>query len=87
VCEHISYQNEDYLNHSQDPNLIYHCGFLFALRNIEVGDELTVNYGYFLAIDDVESFQDIKSGKIITGLSGQEALLFSTRELLTLLET
>lgn len=39
---------EDYLNHSDNPNCIYHCGILFALKNIHSNEELTIDYSLLL---------------------------------------
>lgn len=36
-----------YLNHSDTPNMREDDGYFFALRNIEAGEELTVNYGTY----------------------------------------
>jgi SET domain-containing protein len=76
--------DEDFLNHSEDPNLLYHCGILFARRDIPSGVELTVDYKYFLATDDVFEFDDVASGRKATGVPGKEALLHSCRELIEL---
>lgn len=38
--------NLRYLNHSTDPSCEF-CGFeLYAIREIEAGEELTIDYGY-----------------------------------------
>ncbi len=77
--------NEDYLNHSATPSILYHCGLLFALRDIAPGEELTIDYKYILAPQDVCSFPDKKSGAYVTGAEGNKGLIDSTRELLALL--
>ncbi|MEM1010456.1 MAG: SET domain-containing protein [Myxococcota bacterium] len=41
--------HEEHLNHSSSPNLLYHCGICFAKRAIRAGEELTVDYKYFLS--------------------------------------
>ena len=76
---------EEYINHSNSPNLLYHCGICFAKRDINIGEELTANYRYFLAENDVYAFKD-NEGKLIDGLSPKEALLQSSKELVELLE-
>ncbi len=76
--------DEEFINHSNAPNMLYHCGILFAKQPIAAGDELTVDYKYFLATDDVCAFDDRDSGKEVTGLSSKEALLQSARELIEL---
>jgi hypothetical protein len=76
--------DEEYLNHSETPNMLYHCGLLFAKKPVAVGDEITVDYKYFLATDDVHAFDDRESGKQVTGLNAKEALLQSCREVIEL---
>jgi len=73
-------QNDDYTNHSENPTLLYHCGILFARRDIAAGEELTVNYKYILAEGDVTSFVDADTGNLVSGLDGAEALRQSTHE-------
>jgi len=60
---------------------------LFARRDITAGEELTVNYRYFLGADAdaSSSFVDVATGHPVTGLDAAEALRRSTEELLELL--
>jgi SET domain-containing protein len=76
--------DEEYINHSDTPNMLYHCGILFAKMPIAVGDEMTVDYKYFLATDDVHAFDDRNTGMQVTGLDAKEALLQSCREVMEL---
>jgi SET domain-containing protein len=76
--------DEEYINHSETPNMLYHCGILFAKAAIAAGDELTVDYKYFLATDDVCAFGDRDTGRQVTGLNAKEALLQSCREVIAL---
>ncbi len=78
--------DEDFMNHSEIPSLLYHCGVCFALRDIEPGEELTVDYKYFLAKHEVCGFKDKESGNDIKRLSGRDAMLDSAKELIKLLE-
>ena len=78
---------ESYLNHSDDPSLLYHCGVSFARRDLKPGDELTVDYTLFLAEDDVEGFLDANTGRELFGRPPKEALLASTKQLVDLLES
>lgn len=82
----ILYDNEVLINHSNEPTMLYHCGLLFALKDIHMGDEMTVNYKYFLSEDDITSFEDAETGQQVRGLSSDEALLESTLELVMLLK-
>lgn len=75
---------ENYINHSKDANILYHCGICFALRDIEVGEELYVDYRYVLSEYDVESFRD-PSGTIVRGGNSGDVLLETTEKLLELL--
>ena len=77
---------EEYINHSYEPNMLYHCGICLAKHNIKPGDELTVNYQYFLAENDVDSFYDRETGNLVDGLPPKVALLKSAQELVNLLE-
>ena len=76
---------ESYINHSDDPTLLYHCGVSFARRDLDAGDELTIDYTWFLAEDDEEGFCDIATGRMLTGLPPKEALLKSGERLVQLL--
>ncbi|MBD3388749.1 MAG: SET domain-containing protein-lysine N-methyltransferase [Candidatus Altiarchaeales archaeon] len=78
-------EDEEYLNHSFDPNLLYHLGMLFAKRDIKSGEELTVNYEYLLAEDDEFSFCDSGTGRKVDGLDGYNALARSAKELVDVL--
>lgn len=76
--------DEEYINHSANPNMLYHCGILFAKKDIAADDELTVDYKYFLAEDDVEAFGDKDTGATVTGLNAKDALRQSAAELVEL---
>ena len=76
---------EEYINHSANPSLVYHCGMCFAAKKMNVGDELTVNYKYFLAQNDEYSFVDIQTGEKVDGIPPNNALIESAKELIELL--
>ncbi|MBX4967862.1 SET domain-containing protein-lysine N-methyltransferase [Rhizobium binae] len=80
-------ENEHFINHSEDASLLYHCGTLFALRTISPGEEMTVNYKYFLAEGDITSFRDAKTGRPVQGLDGYRAMQTSMLELAVLLSS
>lgn len=67
---------EDFLNHSVEPNCIYHCGILFAIKDINAGDELTIDYGIILP--------ENSSDEITTPLSNDQAMISSLEILLNL---
>lgn len=75
---------EDYVNHSDTPNLVYHCGIFITAREIKIGEELTVDYRYFVNENQSEKFK--VNGEPLFGLSDKEALLRSARELIAILE-
>ena len=78
---------EEFINHSESPTMLYHLGVCFALRDIQKGEELTVNYNYFLAESDVNRFESIeKKGKIVDGISPKSALINSAKELIKLFQ-
>lgn len=75
---------EDHVNHSFNPNMLYHCGICFAKCDIKVDDELFVNYNYVLARNDEYAFYD-ENKKLVDGFSGKDALIDSTKELCQIL--
>jgi SET domain-containing protein len=76
---------ESYINHSDDPTLLYHCGISFARRDLDAGNELTIDYATLLAEDDIEGFRDAATGRMLSGLPPKEALLRSAEQLVQLL--
>ncbi|MEW9573138.1 SET domain-containing protein-lysine N-methyltransferase [Rhodanobacter sp. Si-c] len=78
--------DECYLNHSFQPNGLWHLGFVFALAELPTGSEITVDYRHLLPPGETEDFADAATGETITGLSWTESLASSTRALATLLD-
>ena len=76
---------ESFINHSDNPTLLYHCGVSFACRDLGAGDELTIDYTTLLAEDDVQGFRDAATGKMVFGLPPKAALLKSAERLVQLL--
>ncbi|MGA3097107.1 MAG: SET domain-containing protein [Bryobacteraceae bacterium] len=76
---------ESFINHSDDPTLLYHCGVSFANRDLAAGDELTIDYATILAEDDAEGFRDAATGRMLFGLPPKAALLKSAEHLVELL--
>lgn len=74
---------EDFVNHSFEPNLLYHCGICFAKRDISENEELFVNYEYLLSVNDECSFIDLFTNKKVFGKDN--SLFDSTKELYILL--
>lgn len=77
--------DECFLNHSFEPSGLWHLGFVFALRDLPAGEELTVDYRHLLAPDQPEVFRDAISGRAIVGFGWEESLRRSSVELLALL--
>lgn len=76
--------DECYLNHSFEANGLWHLGFVFAARDLEPGEEITVDYRHLLGEGQEEAFRDAITGGEIVGWSWQESLSRSTRELAAL---
>jgi SET domain-containing protein len=75
---------EDYINHSDNPNVLYFMGILIALKDIQCGEELLVDYNYYFGLRN--RFKDVQSGNLVTGLSPRECMLQSCQQLIDLLE-
>lgn len=78
--------DECYINHAFDPTGLWHLGFVFALRDLPPGTEVTVDYRHLLAPGQSEDFPDANTGAAIVGFSWEESLAASTSQLQTLLE-
>lgn len=76
---------ENYINHSFNPNVLYHCGVCFALKDIQPDEELTTDYTYLLSENDQETFLDEASNREVRGISWQKCLLHTTEQLQKLL--
>ncbi|MEW5297993.1 MAG: hypothetical protein WDW36_001160 [Sanguina aurantia] len=77
--------DECFINHSFQPNGLWHLGFVFALEDLAAGAEITVDYRHLLPPGESEDFADSATGETITGLSWSESLASSTRALAALL--
>jgi hypothetical protein len=73
--------DECYVNHAFAPTGLWHLGFVFAVADLEVGTEITVDYRHLLAPGQEEEFRDSLSGDRIVGFSWEESLRTSTRAL------
>lgn len=77
--------NEDYINHSFEPTCIYVLGILFARRDLEAGDELTVDYRYWCSTREDWDTVDSLTGKVVQGWPGRRALVEGLKDLLEVL--
>jgi hypothetical protein len=74
-----------YVNHSFHPTGLWHLGFVFAMRKLEAGDEITVDYRFVINDNEKMPFLDAETGKEIIGYTWKENLRLSTEQLLELL--
>ena len=75
---------ESHLNHSFTPNAVWHLGFVFALRDIQVGEEIFINYGLLLDEDETLDFKDSMTGREIKGLPYEVAIGLSATQVAAL---
>ncbi len=66
--------DECYVNHSFAPTGLWLLGFTFATRDLEAGEELTVDYRHLLAPGQQEDFRDAFSGEAIVGYTWKDSL-------------
>lgn len=78
--------DECYLNHSFEPNGLWHLGFVFALADLPAGTEVTVDYRHLLPPGQAEDFIDAATGEKIIGFAWAESLASSTHALGRLLK-
>lgn len=76
--------DECYINHAFEPTGLWHLGFVFALRDLDTGEEITVDYRHLLGPDVEMPFLDAVTQQSIVGYSWQEYLLFSSESMLDL---
>jgi hypothetical protein len=79
--------DECYINHSFEPSGLWHLGFVFALRNLPAGTEITVDYRHLLPPGQAEDFIDTATGERIVGLPWYESLMTTTRALAHVLDS
>jgi len=73
--------DECYVNHSFDPCGLWHLGFIFALQDLPVATEVTVDYRHLLGPGQTEDFLDAASGQPIVGYDWGESLALSSAQL------
>ncbi|MBI3562803.1 MAG: hypothetical protein HY080_13910 [Gammaproteobacteria bacterium] len=83
VCP--EWDDECYINHSFSPTGLWHLGFVFAMDELPVGTELTMDYRYILGENCQPAFIDSLTQQPIIGLPWQQVITDSTRCLLSLL--
>lgn len=76
------WSDECYVNHSFAPNAQWHLGFIFALRELQAGEEITMDYRYVIGSGEEMPFKDSVTGRAIVGLPWGECLRGSAEQLL-----
>ena len=74
-----------YVNHSFHPSGLWHLGFVFAMRAMQAGEEVTVDYRFLVNDNEKMPFLDKETGLEIIGYSWKENLRLSTELLLVIL--
>lgn len=81
----IDWPDECYVNHSSEPNGLWHLGFIFAARDIAAGEELFADYRYILGSGERAAFTDSANGGAVIGLEWRENLRETTQRLLEII--
>lgn len=76
----------DLMNHSFEPNLHWHLGSYFAVVDIEVGDELFLDYRHLLSPQWNDRLFDATTGRPVNGFEWRESVIRSCRKTLEILE-
>lgn len=78
--------DECYVNHSFEPTGLWLLGFIFAARDLDANDELTVDYRHLLAPGQEEEFRDARTGEAIVGHAWNDSLRLGIDTLRKLLD-
>lgn len=73
-----------YVNHSFEPNGLWHLGFIFAERTIHAGEEICVDYRHLIGPQVEMPFLDAVTQTPIIGFQWEDSLAQSTETLLRL---
>ena len=68
------WSDECYVNHSFAPSALWHLGFVFALRDLPAGCEVTMDYRYVICDGEEMPFRDSVTGRPIIGLPWAECV-------------
>lgn len=80
------YPDDFFINHSFSPNVVWHLGFVFALRDIAAGEELFVDYRHLIAPGVALDFRDGATGREIVGYDWKDSLRITAQQVLALAE-
>ncbi len=78
------YPDDFFINHSFTPNVIWHLGFVFALRDIASHEELFVDYRHLIAPGIALDFRDGATGREIVGYAWKDSLRITAQQVLDL---
>jgi len=84
IC--LDWPDDCYVNHSFNPTGLWHLGFIFAMRDLTPGEEITVDYQFVIDDNEAMPFKDAETGQDIIGYNWQDNLRKSSEILLTLLD-
>ncbi len=73
---------DNFINHASAPNVLFHCGSIFALRDIASGEEITTNYQYILTPNEQLA---LPSGEVVQGMDARTSMRATTETLLKIL--
>lgn len=76
----------NYINHSFEPNVLWHLGCYWTLVDLEAGDELLLDYRPLIDPSWSGRIVDTVSGRKLLGIEGKQALLESAQTLVSLLQ-
>lgn len=62
----------EFINHSFNPTMIYYFGLCIASRDINVGEELTLDYSFIVSESNKDTFIDSESNKWVTGIPNKD---------------
>lgn len=75
-----------FINHSFNPNCLWHLGFIFALDDIPTNTEITIDYRVLMDESAELEFRDSSTGISIRGFTWNEKMVATTRQLANLFE-
>lgn len=75
------WSDECYVNHSFAPTALWHLGFIFALRDLPAGSEITMDYRYVIGSGERMPFADGETGREIVGLPWPQVLADGAQQL------
>ncbi|HKY89527.1 MAG TPA: SET domain-containing protein [Nevskiaceae bacterium] len=78
------WSDECYVNHSFAPTALWHLGFVFALRDLEAGAEITMDYRYVIGDGEEMPFRDSVTGRAIVGLPWADVMRQTTEQVAAL---